>query len=263
MKKVLLSIIALAFFAFSTSAETEREVRNFAPQAGDFALSVSANPFLNYVGNIFGSHANAPAFSTGAIMGRYFISERNAIRVGLSFSFDTDINKTLVPDLWYTGTTVPTPNVENVTRESENFFMLNIGYEFRRGTGRLQAFYGADVVFAASGSRETYQYGNRLGERNPGSRVTEMRSGTQFGFGLNGFIGVEYFVAPRISIGAEVGLSMMYFTAPKGQVTVEAWNASESRVETTTSDTGFTRDGNFNFSTNPISNGQIFVSFFF
>jgi hypothetical protein len=259
MKKVVL-FFGLAFCMLCASAQAQKEAKDFAPQAGDIALSVSADPFLNYLGNLFGASATAPTFNSGVIRGRYFLSEKNAIRVSLAFDFDKNIEKELTDDVRYTGSTSPPPQVEDVTTASKSDFALGVGYEFRRGTRRLQGFYGADVLFAIRGGGTDYKYGNALSADNPAYRPTESKYGASFGVGLNGFVGAEYFVAPRISLGAEVGLSMLYQTAPKGKASIEGWDGS--KVDTRTVEQ-YTDSGSFKFSTNPINNGQIFVSFYF
>ena len=256
MKKVLLSI-GLALCVFSASAQETREARVFTPQAGDFSISVDATPFLNYAGNIFGSHANAPAFNEGIIRGRYFLSERSAIRASLDFGFNTSITRTFEDEAGN-----PDNEVTNIRRAANNSFGLSVGYEFRRGTGRLQAFYGAEVLLGLSGGRTNYTWGNDLSEDNPLSwwRTTQERPGLGFGAGLGGFVGVEYFITPRIAVGAEVGLSLVYSNIGRGATDQERWFNDE--IETRTLD-GMWSTGGFMFSTNSMSGGSIFLSFFF
>ena len=257
MKKVLLSI-GLALCVFSASAQETREARVFTPQAGDFSISVDATPFLDFGGNIFGASATAPTFEIGTIRGRYFLSERNAIRVSLDFDFRTTMGRNDVPEVGNANN-----NVTNVTRNSNNYIRLATGYEFRRGTGRLQAFYGAEVLFVAGGSRTNHTWGNSLSANNTNggnARLTQQRNGTLLGAGLGGFVGVDYFITSRIALGAEVGLSMLYANHGRGQTTSERWTGSA--VETTTTDGTFSF-GTFSFNSNAMSGGNIFISFFF
>jgi len=254
MKK-LLFFIGLSFLVFNVSAREAAEARVFTPQAGDFALSIDATPFLNFAGNIFGSEATAPSFNNGVLRGRYFLSERNAIRATLAFDFGTDIYRIDVPQIGNTSNTVT-----NTERFSHNEFVLAVGYEFRRGAGRLQAFYGGELIFGLGNERDSFTYGNALGANNTASRVTERKSGAMFGVGLGGFVGVEYFIAPRISLGAEVGISLLYNNQGRGQTTSERW--ADGSVQTSTVD-GTRSSGQFEFSTNAAHGGNIFISFFF
>jgi hypothetical protein len=53
------------------------------------------------------------------------------------------------------------------------------------------------------------------------SRVTQVKGGTSFQFGVRGFIGVEYFVLPKISLGGEFGWGIGMQTWSGGQTTTE------------------------------------------
>jgi hypothetical protein len=55
------------------------------------------------------------------------------------------------------------------------------------------------------------------------SRVLSQKDGMSVTFGVRGFVGVEYFVAPKISIGAEFGWGLGMITTPRGKVETETW----------------------------------------
>ena len=112
----------------------------------------------------------------------------------------------------------------------------------RRGKTRLQGYYGGDFLFWMTGAKTTYDYGNALDGVNntdasassnnfggniigvgPGSgRVTENKSGSTLGIGLFGFIGAEYFILPKISVGAEYSWGVSFSTTGEGEVTTES-----------------------------------------
>lgn len=95
MKKVLL-IVCLAVATLSASAQ-EKSLKDYSRQAGDIAISIDATPFLEYIGNAFNTGFNeAPYFGDGTIIGRYFLSEKGALRLQLDFGFNNSISKTLV-----------------------------------------------------------------------------------------------------------------------------------------------------------------------
>ena len=56
-------------------------------------------------------------------------------------------------------------------------------------------------MFSLGGGRTTSTYGNPLGLTNPGLRTTLAIKGSTFGLNVNGFVGAEYFVLPKVSIG--------------------------------------------------------------
>jgi hypothetical protein len=67
--------------------------------------------------------------------------------------------------------------------------------------------------------------------------VLEVETGRTLGLGVRGFIGAEYFLFPKISIGGEFGLGVGYQRTGNGTVTVEFEQivlATETRLSTTT-----------------------------
>lgn len=122
---------------------------------------------------------------------------------------------------------------------------MSLGYEFRRGYGRLQGFYGAEVSLGVWSGKIGYDYGNPITPNNQtptsafgssvgGERWLEIKSGTFFNIGLNAFVGVEYFFARKMSLGGELGLGFDYQSHSKEEITSEKYNASANRVETFT-----------------------------
>jgi len=55
MKKSI-ALVAMAFGVTSAFAQdlTSKKGEPFLPEAGDYAISIDANPFLNYLGTFFG-----------------------------------------------------------------------------------------------------------------------------------------------------------------------------------------------------------------
>jgi hypothetical protein len=171
------------------------------------------------------------------------------------------------------------------------------GYEFRRGYNRLQAFYGGEAAINYYNSSQKYEYGNDFSATNlapttttdfasqstasVASRTLEMKTGGSVGFGLGAFFGVEYFIAPKISIGGELGLGLAFKAAPKGETTTETWDAVNNQVKETTVEqysasdiSGFKIPGqHFNVRSEPLishniyyaltNSGNIFILFHF
>ena len=52
-------------------------------------------------------------------------------------------------------------------------------------------------------------------------------SGTVFGLGARGFAGVEYFIAPKISIAAEFGWAVALNFIGSGEVATEVWEVND------------------------------------
>ena len=167
--------------------------------------------------------------------------------------------------------------------------LLAVGYEKRRGYGRLIGFYGAELGVGRSNANQTVTYGNAFSDLyrsdyttdfniptvstlNPSTPVPISRNlNTTYGgtwrFGLRGFIGVEYFIFPKISVGAEFGWGFSY-TSQKGSVeTNEVYFNGQNgpqviketkQVNGGSKNTGFSVDNNNGGPTyslnNPLSN---------
>ena len=54
------------------------------------------------------------------------------------------------------------------------------------------------------------------------ARVTERKNGTFITFGVRAFIGVEYFILPKISLGGEFGWGLGFRTGGKTTTTYES-----------------------------------------
>jgi hypothetical protein len=87
--------------------------------------------------------------------------------------------------------------------------------------------------------------------------------GGTFGLGVRGFVGVEYFFAPKISIGGELGWGISYMSTGEGEETYEFYDVSSTGnpfINSSTNKTG--GRSAFNFGVDNIS-GAINLFFYF
>ncbi len=248
MKKSI-ALVAMAFGVTSAFAQdlTSKKGEPVLPEAGDYAISVDATPFLNYVGNFFGKTNNnaAPSWNyftaNQTIVGKYFKDAKTAYRVGIRLGFGgpsvtnkvanlSDVAVHAFPD-------GPT-QVENKWKQSNTNIGITVGYEKRKGKTRLQGFYGADLALNFTAQKNSFTYGNALVATSSSTaapvvgvtaaddfgavagnvsattgitnivgsaRATSMKSGVGVQFGVRAFIGAEYFILPKISLGGEFG----------------------------------------------------------
>ena len=183
MKKIILSLVAVfAFGAVSAQDLVSSKGEQYLPKQGDWAIGFKVNDAIRFVGNAFNGNTDNDAndlfvaknplnYSQGVfsptsiitLVGKKFDTDNTATRYTASFNFNFSKAK----------------DVDAVTA-----FGLVAGYgkEWRKGTTRLQGYYGADAL---------------VGFTSPAKK--------QFGFGLgvNGFAGVEYFIFPKVALGAE------------------------------------------------------------
>lgn len=238
---------------------TSKKGEQILPEAKDWAIGVDATPFLEYMGNFFGKTTTnaAPGFNFNnvnqTITGKYFVDAATAYRASLRIGLGTVTSREMEANRSQTVgvSSYPSapPMVENSWKSSETNIGLAVGMEKRRGKTRLQGFYGAELGINFSSSKDKYEYGNALaptatpavvvdvddniGGGNyvvspsiPGvigdARITERKNGAVFAFGVRGFIGVEYFVLPKISLGGEFGWGLGFATGGKVTTTYES-----------------------------------------
>ncbi len=234
------------------------------PVAGDYALGVSISTPLQ---SIFSDAADGIKFEgyQENIYGKYFLSDNRAIRAGISLNIGTDKTKSFVTNIAET-TTNPLniyATTVDITKVKTTNVGLFAGYEFRRGYGRLQAFYGPELAVGFNKVVKEYTYGNPLSELNQGERTTKESQATDITCSLGGFIGVEYFIAPKISIGGELNLGFGIETLGQIEMEKERYNSVTGEIETYSyrEKTTVGPENTFLLQTN--STGNIFMMFYF
>lgn len=214
------------------------------------------------------SHTPGTGYVNGnqTLIGKKFIDEKSAYRVLFRLGFQNETQKNMVMDDAKVGSTVLFPvqpaQVEDKFSVRSISIAVGAGKEKRKGKTRLQGFYGADAMIWITSSRTKAKYGNKMSSTDVSStsgqaettkptstdwydddndgntmevlqntyRVTETRSGMTFGLGVRGFIGAEYFILPKISLGAEFGWGIGYQTTGKGKETTEEQGGSPNSV---------------------------------
>ena len=260
----------------SDSAFVSKRGMEILPKAGDIVLGVNAVPFFNYVGNMFnGTAGNTVSFNflnaNNTIYGKYFLDDHTAVRVAFRFGNITHIdNEYVIKDQQ-----IPDPEVVVTDAEKTNICTsaLNIGYEMSRGKGRVRGIYGAELGVYTVNTNVNYTYGNAISATNSNpsttnfgtnittnGRVTENLSGRTIGVGVDGFIGVEYFFAPKISIGGEFNWGFDFHNSKEGTMTEESWDFTNNALKTTTTKTA--GDKGFGVDTGNMG-GAIYLLFHF
>jgi hypothetical protein len=277
MRKTVLISAALfgATAAFAQTGEiTSNRGENWLSQDGDWGLTFDANPFLNYAGNLFNGQANNSIGNgltwTGnnpgwAIQGKKLVDANTAYRGWLRIGFGSDKTTNFVDDA---SSTEPNVNVEDVTTVGNFNLVLGAGLEKRVGSTRVVGVYGAQLYVMLGSQDTTYEYGNALSNDNQQGgipRVTESKVGSQFGVGLNAFAGVEWFCAPKVSIGGEYTWGLALMSQGATETTTEQWDAVDGAVETLTVE-GTTspvdKSSSFSLDTG-VSGASISVNFYF
>lgn len=283
MKKRLLFVAAI-FAATATFAQdglTSKKGEAYLPEAGDYALGFDANPFLNYAGNLFNGAAgnNIGAGATWfapnwAIYGKMFKDEKTAYRAMVRIGFGSSTVGTVV-NLYETPSAAANGDDKEFTNEvknSSNNIVLGAGIEKRRGNTRIQGIYGGQLMIGFGGSSVENTYGLALNDSttaaNPSmatSRVTKVKNGSTFMLGIQGFAGVEWFFAPKVSLGAEYTWGLSMNSTGESETTTETWGlasptATANSLQTETAKGG--KSSSFGID-NGISGAKISLNFHF
>ncbi len=250
---------------FFTSSGEENELlskngHQILPKKGDWSLGINASSVLEYFGNAANGENfnNSPGFNqisknlpTATIWGKYFIADDLAWRGGVDIFADADRDNFRIDD---DASSNPDDVVFDVRDINRFGATVSLGLEKRRGKSRVQGVYGADVyVHYSTNNTQKFEYGNAIttsnqaptstGFGNPtgitdpalGYRITEANFGNDLELGLRGFVGVEYFFAPKMSVGGEFYWGVSYTTTGETSVTFEGYEgSSDSVVETST-----------------------------
>ena len=184
MKKIILSLVAVfAFGAVSAQNLVSSKGEQYLPKQGDWSIGFNAGNALDFIGNAFNANtrnSSADLFegqnvlnfgqgvfsSTASVItfvGKEFDTDNTATRYTASFNFNFEKQK-------------------DVDGTSSFGLVAGYGKEWRKGTTRLQGYYGVDGL---------------VGLVSPAKK--------QFGFGIGaqGFAGVEYFIFPKVALGAQ------------------------------------------------------------
>lgn len=241
MKKIILSAAAIFAFGFANAQEmttvttpiTSSKGEEYLPKAGDWAIGFSANTFFDYLGNAFSGSTSANTMGTPVNDGW------NGTFVGKKFTTDATANRYLIDLGVHTGsTTTPSTTVSTqstkVTTSNVNV-AVGLGKEWRKGKTRLQGFYGADVVLGVNTGNTKTENTDSAG--GPFNMTTEVKNGLGLMVGARGFLGAEYFVFPKIAIGAQYTYNVM----------LDVSSAAETTMTTPTSSTTTKGAKSFNF----------------
>ena len=292
MKKYIATLaMAAVMSAGMGAAAHETEQKQYLPEAGDFAIGVDVVPLLKTIGGSFSRKEDVPVGGnpfkydnqfpspTVSVMGKYMLTDQWGVRVNLGVRVSSKNNRLYAPDdlgLYLDPNSAA--QVVDRCKTTQSGGSLMAGAEYRIGKRRVQGVFGFGVLFGFSTNKTSYGYGNEVTEfnRTPSTvmnpdingpfpddyRVTEAyTAGPNFAAGAYGSAGVEWFVAPKIALGAEVNLNIYGVWASKGYVKSEGYNEAYRQVETRT-DLITPGDRSFNLGTENIG-GSLYMTFYF
>lgn len=243
------------------------------PESGTIGLGYNVGSLLRTAGNLFyGSSTNNNHFvnNDNTIFAKYYLSESMAVRAQVRIGVGSgNFSHWVAQD----GSTNPWVQVEDQFSQNTQNHSIGLGLEFRRGSERLQGYYGGSAIFGFSQDKGEYTYGNAMNRANgnptytsnfnngsttSGSdRVTSYTSGNGMSIGARGFIGSEFFLKKYLAIGAEFGWGAYYNTGMTGTETRERFT-----TELETYNVEFERNGGLTIDTDSFDGAVFLIAYF-
>jgi hypothetical protein len=100
-----------------------------------------------------------------------------------------------------------------------------------------------------------------MGTNIPNARITKQSTDVNHTIGLVGTVGIEYFVAPKIALGAEVDLALLYSWKPAQDSKYEGFNTMNGSVDDYILKVS-PKSSDFVFGTQNVG-GNLYVMFYF
>ncbi len=222
MKKIILTAAAVFAFGFANAQDLKSSKgENYLPEAGDWSISFNADNLFKYAGNAFSNAGNnvigqvQNSNASGSFTGKKFVTATQADRYTAGF----ELGNSSVTAGNGTETTATRINVS-----------AGLGKEWRKGKTRLQGFYGYDLL-----ANITLVDNTKTSSATAGTN--EVKGGFGFGVGAKGFLGAEYFLFPKIAIGAQYtyGVSLNIAGASTSTNTPVTGPATETKGAKSTS----------------------------
>ena len=205
MKKIFMALAALAVFTTANAQD-----KWYGSKEGGFAITFNANPVLNYAGNMFNGTQNnrfsefngVDNFVGGvSLTGKYFLKDNLALDLGLSVNDNYNV----------TNNYDDAQDQEKVTsygRQATTAFAVKAGAEYRLFPGkRLQPIFGAAVFYQHTND---WTFTKVTDGANDGKTTynNTIGGGASNAVGLILNVGVEYFIIPQISLGANLSFGV-------------------------------------------------------
>ena len=296
---VALSLAVLSAFSLGAQ-EGPAKANHDLPEEGDWAVSVSAVPILRYIGQFFnGTNGNQinqfggdpylvnqaniqllnPVVSLSL---KYMLADDWALRVNAGWLYNNVTTRVYAPDdAALQVDPLSEAKVIDTRFVHQNGVSLMVGAEKRVGKRNIQGIFGAGLLYAMQMQVTTYAYGNAITEFNQSPSVglagtapagvnnafTSLRYLNNQTAGCNNYAGavliagVEWFVAPKISLGGEVNVAAIYSWNAPTHYTAEGYNHVNGAVEQWTQVQTPSSSG-FSFGTGNIG-ANLSVNFYF
>ena len=296
-----LIVATAAFSQTETKPQREKkqlkDYSEYLPKTGDVAIGFSLNPLANFVGNMFnGNTWNSlknlaaepmlcPTPNIAAIMAKYMLTDQLGIKANLGFGCNIySKNGYIGDDAALMMNPLSEAKVIDTYKVNKLSGSIALGVDYHVGKQLpVQGVFGVGIIYALGHETHQYKYGNAITELNqtPAYSNDVFQSTTVFRdlhymqgrvlsdqaedlihrVGAYASVGIEWCVAPKISLGANVNLNICYTLNPARETIYEGWNNATSQVEQYTDLVAPASHG-FTFSTDNIG-ANLLMNFYF
>ena len=247
----------------SIAVAQESDDKRYVPESGDFAIGIDVKPIFNYMGNLFNGTTENEIEEIGgqpvagdnddfaiddiapdvSIMGKYMLTDNWALRANIGIMMRTNTDRAYVKDdLAFINNPLSEAKLIDSRTQSRNGFSAMLGAEYHKGTRRVQGIFGFGLLVGCNKQKTAYNYANALTEINQhptsywgvnqgNNRVLSKKTESNLFFGVSGSVGVEWFMAPKIALGAEVNLALYSVFGGQQYVESEGYNAAIGQLE--------------------------------
>ena len=218
MKKFF--FLAAAVIAGSFAADAQE--KQYKPEAMDFSLEMNYTPGLSIGTGGSGSGLVSLSNSTFSLpdyglKGRFFITDRFAVKLNLGFSTDSDKSKEYTENTTGGVTSVTTTE----SKSAVTAFSIMPGVEYHFGDfKRVSPYIGAAIGFSAGSTVR----------KDVGGAVSTRANRPVFGFAVNAAAGVDVYICQGLYAGVELGLG--YGLEKTGRGKTVSTDATGAKTET-------------------------------
>ena len=285
MKKIFGLMLAAAL-AMPMFAETDAKAdySDWLPKAGDWNVVVGMNPLGIVMG---GSWSNVGGFAAG-----YMVTDKMSVKASIGLDLMLWNNRGYARDdaKWFENP-FSMAKVEDTRRDTRFGGTISVGAEWHVGeTRKVQGVFGAGLMYGAKVERRNYTYGNGITQYNQvptvtnelgrdgnpimpgyvaleGSDILNARVLSQYNtaanplqmVGVYGSAGIEWFVIPKMAIGMNASLNIMYQFMNAYTTKYEGWSSQQSKLVEWTDATRPMENG-FSFKTSDLLGLTMFLS---
>lgn len=263
----------MAFSAIAAEKETPEQIAKkdyttWLPAKGDWSIGIGLNPITTFIGNLFnaattnnlGALAGDPMGTAGvpitsttmpapfvSIQSGYMMTDSWELRANVGFGFVYRSNNFYARNdeaFFYDPLSEEVVTDNHKTEHYSGSIAIGSYYHLGK-THRVQGIFGAGLLYAFGQNKDSYTYGNQIGELNqnptiatgmgvtyntalvgyiPNARTLNSTAAAMHRIGAYGSVGIEVLLAPKITLGANVNLYLYYDFTPAVTNLYEGWN---------------------------------------